>query len=102
MQAAELVGTTHQSFQQWELKANLQVNKLPAVARALGVTPAELVPGPIELTADERRLLTAYRAAGEREKRTIFRAAIDLTEPAGDSYKQKPAAAPTKKSRRKT
>ena len=100
MEVAERVPTTHQTLQQWELKGNLQVRQLPAVARALGVTPAELVPGIVHLTQDERRLLLGYRAAGERERRTILRVLTDLTEPPPEEFEQRAPRTAGKKPRR--
>ncbi len=81
MEAAALVGVSHQAWQQWEKKGNLQVSQLPQVAAALGLSPAELVPGRQDLTFDERAVLMGFRAASERDRRTILRLIGDLTEP---------------------
>ncbi len=102
MDAAARVGVSHQTWQQWEKKGNLQVSQLPQVAAALGVAPADLVPGKSELTAEERRVLMGFRLAGAREKQTILRVIADLSEPLPEAFEVRRPSSPGKSGRGKS
>lgn len=102
MAAAALVDVSHQTWQQWEKKGNLQVNQLPLVAEALGSSPAELVPGKSDLTPEERRVLMGFRAASERDRRAILRLIAELTEPTDDPLDVRRPSPASRRTRGKT
>lgn len=76
----EKLGTTGQTVQRWETTGKVNVDELPRIAAILGVAPADLVPGGIDLEPDEAQLLEWYRGLSPKDRRSINVLARDLSE----------------------
>lgn len=83
---ATALETTPQTVQRWETKGDLTVKKLTEVAAVLEVTPAELLPGGLELSAEEQALLARYRRASRTDQRSISALAYVVTERDGPDF----------------
>ena len=84
-EVGEEMGTTGQSIQRWETTGKVSVDQLTQLAEVLSrggriVTPADLVPGGLELDAREQALLDWFRNASSADRRAIFTLARGLAE----------------------
>lgn len=72
---------------------SVTVDELDTFATALKVTQAELVPGGVGLSDEERKLLDALRTMPERDRRAVH----NLAEGLADEYSQRPSPPPSKR-----
>lgn len=77
---ATALKTTPQTVQRWELEGNLTVKKLHEVAAALGVAPAELLPGLPQLTERQQTLVELFERMTAAEQETVGRMVRSLAE----------------------
>jgi transcriptional regulator with XRE-family HTH domain len=90
---SELVGMSPGAVQRKETGLrNVTVDELETFAAALTVSPADLVPGGVGLSAEERALIAALRDMPERDRRAVHNLAEGLTE-----FSQRPGIPPEKK-----
>jgi len=89
---AELVGMSPGAVQRKETGLrNVTVDELEKFAAALNVTQADLVPGGVGLSEEERKLLDALRNMPERDRRAVHNLAEGLAEEYGHRPQTPPA-----------
>lgn len=90
---SELVGMSPGAVQRKETGLrSVTVDELEKFAAALNIAPADLVPGGVGLTEEERALIAALRDMPERDRRAVHNLAEGLTE-----FSQRPDPSPGKK-----
>lgn len=90
---SELVGMSPGAVQRKETGLrSVTVDELETFAAALNVGPADLVPGGVGLSDDERALIKSLRDMPERDRRAVHNLAEGLTE-----FSQRPDAPPKRR-----